>query len=793
MSRFIKFFLSLIIIVSGNTSITAKTDTKVWNHPVAERNYNNHDGYFHPTVNVTNVEIKPDETILHMAVSYRPQFSFKISSKSCITIGNDTLTVKNANNIELDSATFCQYDTERRFALIFPSLPAETAKFDFHSGNHINILGISDVSYIEKRLIPSNWRNESTGDWEIGFYNEGVIYDCGFWNYVGEKRPDNSDKFEITDGNRTMIVKTGKLKNGKRNIKIGDRSITCSMITGRTLPPYPVKDESASFKNNGYAGGDTAVITGWLKDLPEGLRKKSEYYSVSYNDIFTDNDIEATCKLDSIGRFTIKIPVINSTGCFMDWDKTYIRTCIEPGETYFLFYDFGRGQKLFMGKNCRLQNELLAHPLTWNYLSMGYDFKSNDYDEYLMAIDKLLNRQTEALDSLCSAVPTLSQRFYIYQKDHLRNTHAREMGQSRFKNKQLQLPENMANYIRDNFWQSTTSPYSLHQETKRLIYDYIHDYLLKHPVKASITSDYIIKNMDKLGFSDDERVILEKWGKAQREYEQALANVTDTAERKLMSERYMSENAELFDEAQTMLNSEKNSNMIMSELALMTMTEEFALLDSLNANAETRNIWLAQKGFDLVDSRRQPLTPGMIRFLKENITIESALERIMQENRIYVDLEKKINSNMTQKPLATDDISDSDDGETILQKIIAPHKGKIILLDIWGTWCAPCREALSESQEEYTKLKDYDIVYIYLANNSPEASWRNVIEQYNVKGDNCFHYNLPQNQQAAVEAYLKVREFPTYKLFDRNGNLLQVNADPRDLDKFKSLIDRLVK
>lgn len=54
------------------------------------------------------------------------------------------------------------------------------------------------------------------------------------------------------------------------------------------------------------------------------------------------------------------------------------------------------------------------------------------------------------------------------------------------------------------------------------------------------------------------------------------------------------------------------------------------------------------------------------------------------------------------------------DGEQILRKLIVPYHGHLILLDIWGTWCSPCKEALSHSQEEYERLKNYDLVYLYL-------------------------------------------------------------------------------
>ena len=131
------------------------------------------------------------------------------------------------------------------------------------------------------------------------------------------------------------------------------------------------------------------------------------------------------------------------------------------------------------------------------------------------------------------------------------------------------------------------------------------------------------------------------------------------------------------------------------------------------------------------------------------------------------------------------------DGEQILRKLIEPYKGKIILLDIWGTWCGPCKDALSRSQAEYERLKDYDLVYLYLANNSSDESWKNVIKMYDVTGDNVVHYNLPAAQQNAIEAFLQVEAFPTYKLIDRNGTILDVNADPRNLEGLARVLEQM--
>ena len=83
------------------------------------------------------------------------------------------------------------------------------------------------------------------------------------------------------------------------------------------------------------------------------------------------------------------------------------------------------------------------------------------------------------------------------------------------------------------------------------------------------------------------------------------------------------------------------------------------------------------------------------------------------------------------------------------------------------------------------------MVFLYLANRSSDEAWKNVIKEYNVLGDNVVHYNLPTEQQDAIEKFLKVNAFPTYKLIDENGNILDVNADPRNLDALVRLIESM--
>ena len=116
-------------------------------------------------------------------------------------------------------------------------------------------------------------------------------------------------------------------------------------------------------------------------------------YGVIVENILKGKEEIFFAAMDSLGRFTIKIPLLNTTEVFMDWNITVIRNILEPGEKYFLLYDLEKGHKLFMGKNARLQNEILSHPIPWSgfdieYEDVGKITAPNVMQKYLPELEK---------------------------------------------------------------------------------------------------------------------------------------------------------------------------------------------------------------------------------------------------------------------------------------------------------------------------------------------------------------------------------------------------------------------
>ena len=202
-----------------------------------------------------------------------------------------------------------------------------------------------------------------------------------------------------------------------------------------------------------------------------------------------------------------------------------------------------------------------------------------------------------------------------------------------------------------------------------------------------------------------------------------------------------------------------------------------------------RNIYLSHVVYDKMEHDHRSLSKELIDSFKTMTTQNIGWDIIENMNNRYISIENGDFDKLVIK--SSDNLKDLSKGEAILKEILKPFKGKFVLLDIWGTWCGPCKEALSHSEEEYKRLSKYDIQYLYLANNSPKDSWENIIKEYKVTGSNVAHYNLPKEQQSAIEGHLKIAGYPTYKLFDRDGNQLDIDIDARNLDVLDDILKRL--
>lgn len=712
--------------------------------------------------------------------------SFPIASKTILFDGQRNYALKETKGFTLGEPYIIPQSRELTFSLVFEPVPTDTKILHMAEPNTWVLPFIRNAEELPTGIDNTYWRDEATGDWLIGITTRSVIYNNKVWDITSQTERKDAYTLTLEEG---TTIKVGKMKKGLRTISIGNgKPIKCSPITTAALPDYPTKDLRTGFVDNGYKT-DTVTINGWLKDMPEEARKTGQEVNVLFMDFFTDNQESAFAKMDSLGRFSIKIPILNSTSVFIDLQRTSQSSILEPGKTYFFLYDFVTGQKLWMGDDARLQNELTAHEQSWDSERIsGEEERKISIMEFKARTDKLLARQMQELKTRIAEHPNLSQRYIDYLTGFYRVEQGEDLLQARYSTNDVQIPQELMAYVQHEVWEKVPKPYTLFQQFSTFQRDYISQ-LDRNRTKAQegniITYlDTVLpvlrfhKKEGKVALSDEDLALLERYNNWQKEVKEG--EKVDIEEWKKQSEG-----------SKAIILRDDVKRTIEDGRRLVDLYQTLDMIDTMNCDQDLRDIVITYQYQQALDREHQPLNDAAMQYFENQVKMPAARSFVYAVQEKFRALAQKDLAKLAGHLKSGTDIANMSDGELMLRQLIEPYKGKFILLDIWGTWCGPCKAALSKSQEEYERLKDYDLVYLYLANNSPNKDWENVIKMYEVTGDNVVHYNLPSKQQSAIEHFLKVTGFPTYKLIDRDGNILDIDVDARELEKLARLLEQI--
>jgi peroxiredoxin len=119
------------------------------------------------------------------------------------------------------------------------------------------------------------------------------------------------------------------------------------------------------------------------------------------------------------------------------------------------------------------------------------------------------------------------------------------------------------------------------------------------------------------------------------------------------------------------------------------------------------------------------------------------------------------NPRRAREPFAPDFSITTSEGEYIS---LDDLKGKVVLLDFWGTWCGPCIASLPGLRNLYAKhSKHSSFVMIGISVRDEEETWRAFIAKEKMVWP---QYRDAQNK---VQRVFAVNRFPTYIVLDHEG------------------------
>ena len=113
------------------------------------------------------------------------------------------------------------------------------------------------------------------------------------------------------------------------------------------------------------------------------------------------------------------------------------------------------------------------------------------------------------------------------------------------------------------------------------------------------------------------------------------------------------------------------------------------------------------------------------------------------------------------------------------------YKGKVIFLNLWATWCGPCRAEMPTIQSLYEKMDTTAVKFVILSidRDSDEAKVGKFIDQ--------FKYTFPVYRPSGyLTAQLNIDYIPTTFIINKEGKIVskEIGGTNFDTAKFKKFL-----
>ena len=167
--------------------------------------------------------------------------------------------------------------------------------------------------------------------------------------------------------------------------------------------------------------------------------------------------------------------------------------------------------------------------------------------------------------------------------------------------------------------------------------------------------------------------------------------------------------------------------------------------------------------YSVILSQDTPLTEKELKSLSqlENASIRNYFQKKNERLKQTLEERKRNKQFIFQETTAKE-------SEKFLAEITKKYAGQVILIDFWGTWCGPCRQAIKNFKENHEKLSQKGLVTIYVTDElSPEADWKNM-----AAGMPGVHYRIEETLSNKIFSQYGLTGWPSYLIIDKNGHLI---------------------
>ena len=180
------------------------------------------------------------------------------------------------------------------------------------------------------------------------------------------------------------------------------------------------------------------------------------------------------------------------------------------------------------------------------------------------------------------------------------------------------------------------------------------------------------------------------------------------------------------------------------------------------------------------DRRRRPLSlPGKIGLTLAILSLGLAWKPVTDGQTRWKQTRNQAMRNVAAPLFETVDV----DGKT---QRLADQKGKVVLVNIWATWCGPCKAEMPKLDRLYQQRKDQGFIAFGLSDEDVDQQ-KQFLRQVPVT------YPLLTQSGQVPALYRDIARYPAVFLIDRQGQLQPAPGPERPFEELEGTIDALLK
>jgi thiol-disulfide isomerase/thioredoxin len=129
-----------------------------------------------------------------------------------------------------------------------------------------------------------------------------------------------------------------------------------------------------------------------------------------------------------------------------------------------------------------------------------------------------------------------------------------------------------------------------------------------------------------------------------------------------------------------------------------------------------------------------------------------------------------------------------DGSQVAFKDVLKKHEGKIVVIEVWASWCGDCVKAMPKIKELQGNNPDID--YVFISMDRTVEDWRTGVAKHELKGD---HFMATDQMKGVFGKAIDLDWIPRYIIIDKTGKIVIYRAIETDFEKINDTLKNLNK